>query len=218
MLSKCQEDKLKLYFHWIFTFLFVFGIALFYKDIGSYIRNININNFINVLSLVKNNLDVFAITIVSLTIIALSLYHMNTNNIVCEERFINGIPKKNIECGLDTFINNLSQAKKLKKKYPNKVKNIHHADKLLKISYDMKESLNSYDQKEFGPMEIYEFVQPLLNVYYDQDKGAKHLSDDLGITIIVPNRKLEDEFRSRFSKFHYIEDRELFPQSRVSPF
>jgi hypothetical protein len=214
MLSKCQEDKFNFYFKWIFIFLLIFGIVLFYKDIGKLLSTINMNNLFNIMNLVKNNLDVFLVTIVSLTIMTLVLFNRYNNN-TCNETFINGVNKNTVFVSLQAFNKNLKDAKKMKDKYPDRV-DMKNINELIEVSASLINKLKNIKLDVLGPMAIYELFQPLLEIYYEQDKGARELSLDLGIQIIVPNRKLEDEYRTRFTKVHYIKDRPLYPQINFS--
>lgn len=225
-LTLCQENTIERIFKITFVLL---GLIAAIMVIGnsSLLQFIKIGGITNMfdymINAISNNFMVFSITTGILLIIAYSLifrynhtlYNYITRNSQCAESFINGIKKDKVLCALTKFKENNEIIEDMKRKYPERMRHIggdEKIDSIQKVIANIIEKLNKTDIDELDPYSLYELLEPLLNEYYLMEKDASDLEIDLGIPIIVPNRKLEDEYRTRFSKVHYVKDYELYPQ------
>jgi hypothetical protein len=133
-----------------------------------------------------------------------------------KECFVNPISRDVILNKLKIYISRLMSVKDYADEYGLSEERLVN---VIQEAGAVKTRVMSDTQKEnYHPSEIYEMFTELLNIYYIQNKTAQDLSKDLDIPIIVPNEKLEDEYRTRFERIFTTDiNRPQFPSNK-SPY
>lgn len=115
-----------------------------------------------------------------------------------KECFVNPISRDVILDKLKIYISRLMSAKDYAAEYG--LSEDHLINSIQEAGAVKTRVMRTATKENYHPSEIYEMFSELLNIYYIQNKTAQDLSKDLNIPIVVPNEKLEDEYRTRFER------------------
>lgn len=215
MLSLSQRiyfDKLitRLIYYISWAFVILVGVIIF-ELLGKTQEVVQVGSSLGtlVIDFIRNNFEFVWITSVIFIVLIGVLFagynyelvkDIYLNRISNKEGFVSPISSKLILDKLEIYISRMKFLKDYAKDYglaeSSLIEQMREANRI-------KQFVISRRNKDFYNIdEVYDLSQPLLNLYYKQNKTAQELAKDLGISIVVPNAKLEDEYRTRYEKIH----------------